>query len=301
MVAKHQPSTYLRVDLPQSPSEAVSSNEIHRFHHAMRIGIGYPLKTTKPEPEIFINEFPFDSTWSKNIDRYIAIRKMEYDEVDRDEIPLQLSIDKNVQVSVVKELKKNLSRSNVHRIFLAFESDPFGAYLSQRLPSYCDDYYSGRVDIPIDSVSMRPIFCSDIPILAGPHLVIVARNKDVFANGTKMTMNQLHDMCVRFLNEGNEPRFIKMFFDDNLTFNQYILIYNEVLRAYRDYKDEHYSSELGFTFREALKNPYNPDYKSRDKLSTKVMTSGFFELTNAEKEFMIRKLPATKGFFESND
>jgi hypothetical protein len=92
-----------------------------------------------------------------------------------------------------------------------------------------------------------------------------------------------------------------MFFDDNLIFDQYVIIYNLVLCAYRDYKDEHYSSELGFTFREALKNPYNPDYNSRDKLSTKVMMSGFLELTNAEKEFMIRKLPETKDFFESND
>ncbi len=146
-----------------------------------------------------------------------------------------------------------------------------------------------------------PIFCSDAHILARPDLLIVARNKDVFANGTKMSVNQLHDVCVQFLNEGNEPRFIKMFFDDNLIFDQYVLIYNELLRAYRDYKDEHYSSELGFTFREALKNPYNPDYNSGDKLSTKVMMSGFFELTNAEKEFMIRKLPATKVLFESND
>jgi hypothetical protein len=35
--------------------------------------------------------------------------------------------------------------------------------------------------------------------------------------------------------------------------------------------------------------------------STKVMESGFFELTNAEKEFMIRKLPETKILFESDD
>ena len=301
MVAKREPSTYFRVDLPQSPSEAVSSSEIYRFHYTLKIGIGYPLHTNNAEPEIFVNDFPFDSTWSKDIGQYIATRKMEYDELERDAIGLQLSIDKNVKMSVVKKLKKNLSRSNVRQIFFTFESDPFRTYLSQLLPSYCDNYFSGRVEEPIDSISMMPIFCSEAHILARPDLVIVARNKDVFANGTKMTVNQLHEVCVQFLNEGNAPRFIKMFFDDNLIFNQYVLIYNEVLRAYRDYKDEHYSSELGFTFREALKNPYNPDYNSRDKLSTKVMMSSFFELTNAEKEFMIRKVPATKGLFESND
>ena len=187
MVAKREPSTYIRVDLPQGPSEAVSSNGIYRFHHTIRIGIGYPLKPNKAEPEIFINDFPFDSTWSKDVGQYIATRKMEYDEVDRDAIALQLSIDKNVQMSVVKKLKKNLSRSNIHQIFLTFESDPVRTYLSQRLYSYCDDYYSGRVDVPVDSIGMRPIFCSDAPILARPDLVIVARTKDVLANGTKMT------------------------------------------------------------------------------------------------------------------
>ncbi len=92
-----------------------------------------------------------------------------------------------------------------------------------------------------------------------------------------------------------------MFFDDNLIFDQYVIVYNQVLRAYRDYKDKHYSSELGFTFREALKNPYNPEYHSKDKLSTKVRMSNFLELTNAEKEFMIRKLPETRVFFECID
>ncbi|HZI24404.1 MAG TPA: hypothetical protein VFD46_04980 [Chryseolinea sp.] len=308
MVAKHEPSTYYRVDLPHGPSEAISSDEVYgfhgvirRFHHSIRIGIGYPLKTSKTEPETFINDFPFDSTWSKDIGQYITTRKMEYHEVDRDAIPLHLSIDKNVPMGIVKELKKKLSKSNVHQIFLTFGSYPVTTYLSQRLYSYCDDYYSGRVDVPVDSISMTPIFCSDDQILARPDLVIVASNKDVLANGTKMSVNQLHDVCVQFLKEGNEPRYIKMFFADDLSFNQYVSIYNEVLRAYRDYMDENFNSELGFTFREALKNPYSPDYNSSETLSTKVMMSGFFELTNAEKEFMIRKLPATKVLFEGND
>ena len=76
MVSKREPSTYFRIDLPQGSSEALSSNEIYRFHNSLRIGIGYPLHKTNAEPEIFINDFPFDSTRSKHIDQYIVTRKM---------------------------------------------------------------------------------------------------------------------------------------------------------------------------------------------------------------------------------
>jgi hypothetical protein len=118
------------------------------------------------------------STRSKDIGQYIATRKMEYDEFERDAIGVQLSIDKNAKMSVLKKLKRNLSRANVHQIFFTFQGDSFRTYLSRRLLGYCDDYYSGRVAVPVNSISMMPMLCSDDHIFAKPNLVIVAPNKD---------------------------------------------------------------------------------------------------------------------------
>ena len=302
MVAKREPSTYFRLDLPMGPSEAVTSDEILGYRRSrLKIGVGFPLHRITADAEIFVNEFPFDSTWSKDVDKYIVVRKMDYDEVEQDRIDVRLSVDSNVKMSVVKTLKTNLTKLNIRRIFFIFKSNPFITYLPQWLRANCDDYYSGRAADSVDTATMAPMFCSDDAILIEPHLVIVGRGKDVLVNGIKMNVNRVHKACVDFLNDGDEAGTIKLFADDDLTFDRYILIYNEVLRAYRDYLDERYSMELGYTYRQVLQDPYHPDYSSRDKISAKVDMSAFYELTNAEKDFMIRKVPAPKAYFEGSD
>jgi hypothetical protein len=301
LLLQRHPSFYYQVDLPSGGSETSVISARDHGYVGLTLYIGYVKEKNDNVPRIVSSDSPFAPVGPTEIANEIELKRNQLAEYEQFDFASQIFVDKNVPMRYVKELKSILSKSNVRIVYLAMKHErakfSTNNVFRQRLPIYCDDYYTLKVNPKAFNVNEEVDFrCGDERVNYGPALFVFLKQNKFYIDGTGTSLLDVYKRCKLFAQKNGSKGVIKLYADDVSEYGHYISVHNETLRAYRDVLDEHIMQKYGFTFREALLEYGSQYIEARNYANASF--NGIIELTDSEKELVVKIFPEFRNRLE---
>jgi hypothetical protein len=130
-----------------------------------------------------------------------------------------------------------------------------------------------------------------------------SHSRHVGAQTAEVDETALYKFVRAFYSYHPDGRLL-IFFDDETEFDQYMRIINIIMKANHDDLDEYFVPKFGFTYRAVLSDAENADYdrneeyvRARRSFREKYPNRLYMELTDIQKEYLLKKSPELKKFF----
>jgi biopolymer transport protein ExbD len=305
------PARHYKVELPTTPT-TTDHVKLNWSWTNVDLGIGFPIGGSGA-PATYVHEFPFDSAHSKDVAEYLAKLKSDVIEYEWPRITARLFIDKKVPMKNVKAIKAVLDRTEIRKIYLAVKnpkevtSFSHETYFKLQPQTSCDDYLRGILHTDrTGNTDIESMFCYLIEelLLKDSRTAYVATKQDqVFFNASMIDETALYKFVRAFYSDHPDGRLL-IFFDDATEFDQYIRIINIIMKANHDDLDEYFIAQFGFTYRAVLSDAEKADYdrneeyvRARRSFREKYPNRLYMELTDIQREYLLKKSPELKKFF----